>query len=105
MSENEPISEQFAKLGREWADAEQAASLLEDCKSSVLAERILACGDMAHNKAEAMVKASLAWKDYVEETVNARHKANVLKVELEAKRMEYGEHQSMAANERLIARM
>jgi hypothetical protein len=71
----------------------------------VLAERILACGEMAHNKAEALVKASSAWKEYIQETVTKRHKANVLKIELEAKRMAYGEWQSAAANERLIAKL
>ncbi len=105
MDSNETLSEQFEKMGIEWADADAAANLLEDCKSAVLAERVLSAGDMAHNKAEATVKASAYWRDYVERTVEARHKANLMKVKMEALRMRYGEWSSNAANERVQARL
>ncbi len=105
MDSNLPLSEQYDILGIEWADADKAANLLEDCKSAVLAERILGMGEMAHNKAEAQVKASAYWKDYIIQTVEARHKANLLKVRMEALRMRYGEEQSNNANERVQARL
>ena len=102
---NLPWSEQYRIVSKQWVDADAAASILEDTKSAVMAERIMALGDMAHNKAEAQVKASPEWKRHVEAVVNARRAANMLKVQLEYLRMKFAEWQSENANRRAEMRL
>jgi hypothetical protein len=97
---NLPWSEQYRIVSKQWVDADAAASILEDTKSAVMAERVVALGDMAVNKAEATVKASPEWRQHVEAVVNARRAANRLKVQLEYLRMKFNEWQSEAATKR-----
>lgn len=105
-SDNRPISEQYYEVAMEWVDAEAAASLLEDTKSAVLAQRIAMIGeDMAHNKAENAVKASDQWMDHLQKINEARTHANRLRVKLEAFKMRHSEWQSSQANERLVAKL
>ena len=105
MIENRPWSEVFAQAGEAWADAEAAASLLEDCKSAVLAEMCARLGDIAVNRAEQSVKASPEWREYIEKMVEARHQANLARVKMEATRMKFNEWQSKEANDRQEMRM
>lgn len=106
---NEPIALQYSRAGNQWAEAEAAASLLEDLKSSVLSERIadLVADDpkMAINRAEAAVKASQEWKQYIHQMVDARKQANRLKVQMEVLRMRFAQWQSEQANQRIEARL
>lgn len=97
---NLPLSEQFRIVAKKWVDAEAAATILEDTKSAVLAERITALGDMAVNRAEATVKASPEWREHITAIVNARKEANQLKVQMEYIRMRSGEWQSAEATKR-----
>jgi len=90
-----------------WADAEAAASLLEDLKSSFLSQKMqdwIASGH-AVNKAEAMVKSSPEWTEYVTKTINQRKAANKLKVKLEVIRMRAWENTNQEANNRMAARI
>ena len=96
----QPISEEYRIVAKQWVDAEAAASMLEDTKSAVLAQKMAALGDMPVSKAEMQVKASTDWFDFVESTVEARKKANLLKVQLEYIRMRSGEWQSHEASRR-----
>lgn len=107
MDSNASLSEQYAQIGAEWADAESAASILEDCKSAYLSERMMSHinGGMPVNRAEATVKASSEWKDYVDRMVKARKNANLLKVKMETIRMRFQEWSSEQANERAMARL
>ena len=104
MSDNRPISEQFRVVSKQWVDAEAAASLLEDTKSAVLSERMQALlrdePGLAINRAEATVKASDEWKEWIEGMIEARKKANLLKVQLEYLRMRSGEQASYEATKR-----
>lgn len=102
---NLPWSEQYRIVSKQWVDADAAASILEDTKSAVMAERVVALGDMAVNKAEATVKASPEWRQHVEAVVNARRAANRLKVQLEYLRMKFSEWQSHEATKRTEARL
>lgn len=102
---NLPMSEQFRIVARQWVEADAAANLMEDCKSSVLAERMAALGDMAVNRAEQIVKASPEWREYIEGMVEARKKANLLKVKLEWIRMKFSEEQSHNATRRAEMRL
>lgn len=100
MDSNLPISEQFRIIAKKWVDADSAANMLEETKSAFLNQLMLAQGDMAVSKAEMLVKASTEWKEYVENMVNARKAANLLKVQLEYIRMQFYEWQSHNATRR-----
>lgn len=109
MSDNQPISEQYARAGLDWADKEAAASILEDTRSAHLAEMVTkvieANPGMALNRAESTVKASPEWREYVTSTVEARRVANRAKIKLDYLRMRAQEEMSRAANERLVAKL
>jgi hypothetical protein len=105
MSDNLPWSEQFRIVAKQWVDADAAATILEDTKSAVMAERMLSLGEMAVNKAEATVKASPEWRRHVESIVNARRASNRLKVQMEYLRMKFSEWQSENANKRAEMRL
>lgn len=51
------------------------------------------------------VKASDAWRDYLETMVKARTRANLLKVQLEYIRMKHSEQQSHEATQRAERRL
>lgn len=92
-------------MAKAWVDAEAAASLLEDTKSAVLAERMSALGEMPVSKAEMTVKASQEWKDNLRTISMARQVANRLKVQLEYIRMKFMEWQSENATKRAEMRL
>jgi hypothetical protein len=104
---NQTLSDQYAEIGSEWADAESAASLLEDLKSAFLSQKMQdwISGGMAVNKAEASVKSSPEWQDYITKMVNARKLANKLKVQLEVLKMRGWENTNFEANNRMAARL
>lgn len=104
-SPNLPWSEQYRIVSKQWVDADAAATILEDTKSAVMSERMLALGEMAINKAEALVKASPEWRRHIEAIVNARRAANRLKVQLEYLRMKFQEWSSENANKRAEMRL
>jgi hypothetical protein len=86
-------------------DLDKAATLLEETKTLVLSQRIKAQGDIAHNRAEAQVKASPEWHDHVTKLVEARSAANLKKVQMEYLRMKFSEWQSENANKRAEMRL
>ena len=77
MGENErPLSEMFRLVAKEWVELDGAACLLEECKTAVLAQRMLALGgDKPVSHAEREVKASPEWTDYLTKMVEARSAA------------------------------
>lgn len=92
-------------MGELWADAEAAASLLEDSKSAVLSQRMAMMGDIAVSKAEMTVKASREWQEHIEKIVAARKHANLLKIRLDYLRMKYWEGQGAEASRRAEMRL
>lgn len=106
---NLPWSEQFRIVAKQWCDADAAASLLEDSKSAFLSARIQEMIEkdpkIALNKAEATVKAADYWEDWIKGMVEARKKANLLKVQMEYLRMKFNEWQSENANKRAEMRL
>ncbi len=96
-----PLSEQYAVAAARWVDLEAAAQILEDTKSSVMAQRQMACGDVPVNRAEQMVKASRDWVDHLEKIAEARREANLAKVNLEVIRMKFQEWNNDQANHRM----
>ena len=109
MSDNLPLYEQYRIAALEWVDAEAAASLLEDLKSSFLAEMMgnLMASEpkMAVNRAEQEVKGSGEWRDHVTSIIEARKLANRCKVRVEYIKMRHQEWISQEANNRTEARL
>ena len=106
VSDNEPLSEQFRLASAEWVDADSAASMLEELKTATLSQMMLKCGEgLPVNRAEMQVKASEEWLHYLRKMVEARSRANRLKVRLEYLRMRYWEHQSHNATARAEMRL
>lgn len=100
MQPDAPISEEFRLVAKKWAEADAAASLLEETKSAVLSQYMIAHGDGPVNRAEMTVKASKEWREFVESMVKARERANRLKVQMEWIRMKFHEWQSKEASRR-----
>lgn len=97
---NQPWSEQYRLAALDWADKHNAASLLEETKTAVLAQRMKALGDVPAAHAERDVKASQEWAEFIKGMVNARYAANRAKVKLEYMRLRFNEWQSAEANKR-----
>lgn len=102
---NEPYSEQYRIAAEEWADLDAAARMLEEGKTTYLAQRIAQHGDMPHNKAEREVKASSEWADYIKKMVNAKTRANKARIKLDYLKMRYWEEQGSNATRRAEMRM
>lgn len=101
---NRPWSEQYRIAGERWADLESAAQLLEDTKSSILAQRAADYGGIPVNRAEQQVKSSRFWAEHIQKIVDARREANKAKIELDYVRMKFYEWQSQQANSRVELR-
>lgn len=95
-----PISEEFRIVAKAWADLDAAANLLEETKSAVLAQKMLALGEMPVSRAEMQIKGSADWTDHVEKICEARKQANLKKVQLEYLRMKHTEWNVINANAR-----
>lgn len=100
MSDNKPISEQFRIVAKQWVDADNAARMLEESKTAVLSQRMAQLGDVPVSHAEREVKSSQEWQDWIRGMVEARTRANLLKVQLEYVRMKFSEAQSFEATKR-----
>lgn len=100
-----PPSQVYHEAGLDWADKEAAASLLEDTKSAVVAKWQAELGDIPVNRAEQQVKIQPRYTELVEQIVEARRQANIAKVVLEVRRMEWGEWQNKEANARQEMKM
>ena len=99
------ISEEYRLAAKEWVEADTAASMLEECKSAVLSQQMHALGDMPVSSAEMEIKASDEWTEYLRKMVEARGKANLLKVKCEWLRMRHSEQQSREASARAEMRL
>lgn len=120
-----PISELYRLIGDQWADADGAANLLEEMKTTQLEQRktrvveadmanqraaaepgkLVAVKEMPDNRAERIVKASPDWEAYIRQMCDARTKANRLKVQLDQLRMRHMEQTGKDANARHEARL
>lgn len=105
MTSNQPFSDQVRTKALEWADLDAAARMLEEGKTTYLAQRIDVLGDMPVSKATHQVKASPDWADYIKKMVKAKTLANKARIELEYIKMVYWEHSGLEANKRAEMRM
>ncbi|MEE8114518.1 MAG: hypothetical protein V3T23_09185 [Nitrososphaerales archaeon] len=94
------ISEHFRLAAKDWVEKDGAARMLDESKTSVLAQRISFLGDIPHNKAEREVKSSDEWQDYLKKMVEAKTAANLARVKMDFLRMKFQEWQSAEANAR-----
>ena len=99
------LSEQYRLVAKQWVDAEAAASLIEETKTAFLAQKMSEQGDIPVSRAEMIVKASEYWRTRLEDMVDARKKATLLKVNLEFLRMRHAEQQSAEASKRAEMRL
>jgi hypothetical protein len=97
---NSSISEQYRLTALDWVAMDAAARMLDEGKSTYLAQQINKLGEMPHAKAERMVKASPEWADYIKKMVNAKTAANRQRVELDFLKMRHMERTSEEANAR-----
>lgn len=105
MNDTFPFSERFRLAAESWADLENAAQILEETKSLVMAQRQAQLGDIPVNRAEQTIKASPGWMQHVESIVEARKKANLAKVKMEYEKMRFHENQGREANARAELRL
>lgn len=98
--DNRPWSEIYRVAAERWVDLEAAASLLEETKTSVMAQKQAALGDMAVNRAEQTIKASRTWMEHLEKIVAARKAANHAKVNMDVIKMQVWENNNRDANAR-----
>ena len=100
-TDDEPLSERFRIVARQWVEADKAASLMEETKSVVFSEMVakLTGNDLKLpvNRAEILVKSSQEYKEFVITMTELRSKANLLKAQLEYIRMQFSEQQSQEA--------
>lgn len=102
---NLPWSEQFRIVAKEWVELDKAATMLEETRKLVFAQKVKAQGDIAVNRAETNVLATDEWHDYVKSMVDARSAANLKKVQMEFIRMRFQEWSSENANKRAEMRL
>lgn len=110
MANDIPISEAYRLKATEWVDADKSARLMEESKTIAFSQMVnrtirQATGKMPHNRAEALVKASDEYKDYIEKMVMLRSEANLLRVEVEYLKMKHSEQQSAEATARAERRL
>jgi hypothetical protein len=102
---NMPFAEQFRLAAKAWVELDKAATMLEETKKLVFAQKVKAQGDMAVNRAENAVLSTPEWHDYVTRIVDARSAANLKKVQMEYLRMRFQEWSSEEANKRAEMRI
>ena len=104
-----PISEQYRLAADAWVDADNAANLLEETKSARFSQLVLKLlssnPKLAMNRAETQVKASPEWVELIETMVEARGKANRLRISVDVLRMRAMEYQSLEATKRAEMRI
>jgi hypothetical protein len=95
-----PISERYRMAALDWVAMDAAARMLEEGKTTYLAQQKALLGDMPDSKAERMVKSSPEWADYIKKMVNSKTAANRQRVELDFLKMRHMERSSEEATAR-----
>lgn len=102
---SKPVSDLWRESAENWVMLEAAATILEDSKSAVLSQMMVAKGDVPVSKAEMLVKASEEWDSHIKAIAKARTEANKAKVLCDYYRMRHSEEMSRQATDRLEARL
>lgn len=102
---NEPLSQRWYESANRWVDADSAASLMEESKSSIFSQMAMRQEGSSVAAKELKARASTDWETYISKMVAARRTANKLKIETEYLKMQYFEAAGQAATERVMARL
>jgi hypothetical protein len=98
------LADKYSMVGARWIDADNAARLLEETKTTVLEQRkadlIKEDPKLADNAAERQAKSDPEWGDWIKRMVGARTIANKLKLSLKVLDMRHSEQQSFEATKR-----
>src|SRR5690242_444996 len=101
---NCPLSDKYSLVANRWVVEDHAARLLEDTKTTVLAERKNALIEknsrLPDAHAERLVKADPEWREWLEDMVLARTRANKLKIAMEILDKREWENRSLEATKR-----
>ncbi len=83
------IAEKFRLVAEEWAEVDAAFYMLDNTRTSVAAELIMAEVEkgVSVSKAEHIAKASAAYREHVTKAADAKREANVLKARMDYLRM------------------
>lgn len=100
MKNDTPVSEQYRIAALDWVATDAAARMLEEGKTTYLAQQKALLGEMPDSKAERIVKSSPEWADYIKKMVNAKTAANRQRVEIDYLKMRHMERTSEEANAR-----
>jgi hypothetical protein len=100
-----PLSERYRLSALEWVDLDGAARMLEEGKTTYLAQQKALLGDIPDSHAEKQVKAGEQWANYIKTMVKAKTAANRAKVEVDFLKMQFQEWISMDANARVERKM
>jgi hypothetical protein len=106
---NGSLADKYSLVGARWIDADNAARLLEETKSTVLEQRkadlIKKDPKLADNAAERQAKSDPEWGEWITKMVAARTVANKLKLALKVYDMRHSEQQSFEATKRAEIRL
>lgn len=107
--DNRSPAEAWRDVAMAWADAEDAAQMLDETKSAILAQmvamEIKADPKMSNAKAEMIVKSSDKWRRHVESIVRARTTANRARIERDYMKLVFMQWNNNEANHRAGSRM
>jgi hypothetical protein len=95
-----PISEEFRLVAKAWCEADAAARLLEETKSSMLAKLVIASKEPSITRAEYAAKASAEYAEHIDKMVVAKTEANLRRVQMKFIEMKFSEWTSADANQR-----
>lgn len=105
---DKPWSEQYRIVAKQYVDAKAAAKILEETKTAEFSRRVnevLEADKCPVNRAEAAVKGSDDWMNWLHEMVEARRKADLLSVQLTYIQMRFSEQQDKNATGRAEMKM
>lgn len=100
MLSNQPLSEQYRLAALAWADLDNAARMLEEGKTTFLAQQKALLGDIPDSHAEKQVKASDPWSNYIKTMVRTKTQAVKARIEVDYIKMRFSENISYEANAR-----
>lgn len=99
------LSERYRLAALEWAELDSAARMLEEGKTTYLAQQKALLGDIPDSHAEKQVKAGEPWSNYIKTMVRAKTAANKARVEVDYLKMKFQEWISADANARVERKM
>lgn len=100
-----PVSERFRLAALKWTELDNAARMLEEGKTTYLAQQKTRLGDMPEAKSERIVKSSKEWSDYIKAMVRSKTAANKARIEMDYLKMRMQEWIAAEANNRVERKM